>query len=244
MVHLKNGMVLKGTAYTLDPEKGGFHFINHGKGADAEVTIKYADVKYVAIVDNFTGERRKSPGEYQPKGSEVLVVFRDGERIDGYTLKQYNERLPRFPVIPNDPNDNRFSILVERSAVEHMALGRIPKTQELRKLVANAVRRLILHFYWEHPNVAVTLSDMAVRLQRTPSAIKRELNVFIEEGLVKLSGDGAHAKLKFSPAGDAMVREAINKMASEIDMLYFRKRKETPAPPPRGPVGRIHGRPR
>jgi len=231
MVNLKNGVVLKGTTYNLDPARGGFHFVRQGRDTDAEITIKFSDVKYVAIVESFAEGPRKSPGEYRPKGSEVMVVFKDGERLDGYTLSQYNDKLPRFPIIPRDPKDNRLSILVERSSIEHMTLGRIPKAQELRKLVANSVRRLILHYYWKHPNIVITLDELATRLERTARAVERDLGVFMEEGLISPIGTPNRKQLKFSPAADVMVREVISSMGREIDMLYFRKRSGEKPPP-------------
>lgn len=235
MVHLKNGLVMKGTAYNLDPARGGFHFLRRGRDADADITIKFSDVKYVAIVDSFTSKRRKATGSYQPKGSEVTVVFKDGERIDGYTLKQYSERAPRFSIIPTDERDNRLSILVERSSVEHMSLGRIPKSQELRKLSSNAVRRILLYYCWKHPNVVLTLDELATRVERSARVIERELGVFMEEGLIAEIGQGSRKQLKFSPARDPVARQAISAMAKEIETLYFRKRgAPKPTARPRG----------
>lgn len=226
IVKFRNGKTLKGTTYTLDPERASFHFLRHGsRRGDDEVETKYSDVEYVAIVDSFTGKRRSSPGEYQPKGSEVSVQFKSGETLDGYTLKHYNAREPRFSVIPRDAKDNRISILVERGAVAKMTLGRIPKAQELRKLVDNSVRRLILHYYWQHPNVAVSVEELARKLERTAPAVERELAIFIDEGLVSMT----ERQLRFKPAKDIVVREAIASMGKEIEMLYFRKRR--PAKP-------------
>jgi len=241
IVRMKSGKVLKGSTYTLDPARSGFHFIRHGRGRNDETYVKYSDVKYVALVESFAGGRRSSPGEYQPKGSEVAVTFKDGERLDGYTLKHYSEKDARFSVIPRDPHDNRLSILVERSAVDSMHLGRIPKAQELRKLVANPVRRLILHFYWKHPSLAITIDDLAARLERTPASVERELPVFIEEGLIERVGRPADRQLKLSSSPDHIVRETVASMGREIEMLYFR-RKDKGDKSRKGHPGRIRRR--
>ncbi len=238
-VHLRKGVVLKGTTYAIDPNRNGFHFIRHGKLGDEEMYVKFKDVKYVAIVESFAGGRRSSPGEYQPKGSEVLVTFKDGDRLDGYTLKHYSDSDPRFSVIPSDPNDNRLSMLVERDAIEKMTLGRIPKAQELRKLVDNPVRRLVLHFYWRHPKAVLSLDDLASRLERTPHAVERELPVFEEEGLINVASASGRTQLRFTVARDPVTRDAVASMGREIDMLYFRKRQGPKASPSsRGFIGR------
>jgi hypothetical protein len=238
-VHLKKGVVLKGTSYALDPSRNGFHFIRHGKYGDEEMYVKFSGVKYVAIMESHAGGRRSISHEYQPKGSEVLVTFRDGDRIDGYTLKHYSEREARFSLIPRDAKDKRMSILVERDAIDKMTLGRIPKAQELRKLVSNSVRRLILHYYWKHPKGVLTLNDLAGRLERTPHAVERELPVFQEEGLITQVNASGRSQLRFKVAPDPVVREAVASMGKEIDTLYFRRHQPPKTrPSSRGFIGR------
>lgn len=242
IICMKSGKTLNGSAYTLDPTRSSFHFVRHGQSSDEEMHIKYSDVKYVAIVETFSGAKRSSPGEYQPKGSEVSVTFKDGERLDGYTLKHYSDKDTLFSVIPRDPRDNRFSILVERSAVSDISLGRIPKAQELRKLVSNPIRRLTLHFYWKHPGLVISIDDLAVRLERTTRAVEKELPVFIEEGLIEAIGQPERRQVKLTPSRDHIVRETVASMAREIEMLYFRKKGKTERQDRTGHVGPIRGR--
>lgn len=242
IVCMKSGKTLNGSAYTLDPARDGFHFIRHGRSTDEGMHIKYSDVKYVAIVESFTGRKRSSPGEYQPKGSEISVTFKDGEKLDGYTLKHYSDKDALFSVIPRDPRDNRFSILVERSAVADLSLGRIPKAQELRKLVSNPIRRLTLHFYWKHPSLVISIDDLAARLERTTRAVEKELPVFMEEGLIEAIGQPERRQIKFMPSPDHIVREMVASMAKEIDMLYFRRKSQTKRQGRSGHAGPIRGR--
>ncbi len=232
IVKFKNGSTMRGTTYDLNPARKGFHFIGYpaSKG-NKDRYINFSDLKYVAIVESFVGKKRTSRPEYQPHGSEVTIVFKDGEKLDGYTLKQYNDKDPRFPVIPMDPQDNRISIFVQRDAIADMRLGRIPKAQELRKLVDSSTSRLLLHYYWQHPDIVITVDQLAARIERTSPAVERELEKFINEGLVKRVGKPADKQLKFMPPQDPVIRQVVSSMGREIDLLYFRKRpaKSKPA---------------
>ena len=239
LVKLKTGKSLLGTTYKIDPDRPHFNITPYSeKGGKEEKEIAFSDVRYVALVRSLTGEKRTGTAEYRPKGSEVSISFHDGEIIRGFTLKAYSDKDPRFSVIPEDPKDNRISIIVERTAVANMILGRIPRTQELRALADNSVKRLILHYYWQHPDIVVSIDDLAARLERTATVVERELEEFYREGIVKLL-DPNGRQLKFVPAKDTVVRQAINAMAKDIEMLYFRKKTavtETAGGAPSRPV--------
>ena len=231
LIKFKKGSSLHGTTYKIDPSRSSFRITPFtAKGPGEEREIEFSHVKYVALVESFGKEKSTGPPEYQPKGSEVSVTFPDGETIKGYTLKAYSDKDARFSVIPEDPEDNRISIIVERSAVSQMSLGRIPKAQELRILVNNSVKRMILHYYWQHPDIVVTVDELANRLERTSAVVERELEDFIREGLIRrLNGEGK--QLKFTPSRDPIVRQAVSNMAKDIEMLYFRKKPPTAATP-------------
>ena len=233
LVKFKNNKTVQGTTYKIDPNRPSFKLQPYNpKGLSGEEReIEFSTVKYVALVNSLTGEKAPGTREYQPKGSEVVVTFQDSEVLRGFTLKAYSDKDPRFSVIPEDPHDNRISIIVERSAVQSMALGRIPKIQELRVLADNSVRRLILHYYWQHSDVMITIDELAVRLERNAPVVERELEEFMREGLVKkMTPDGR--QLRFTPSKDPVVRQAIASMAKDIEMLYFRKRPPAPQEAP------------
>lgn len=226
LVKFKNGRQLMGTTYKIDPRTLGFSMVAHdARGAGEERYVEWADVKYVALVASLRGEPPEKTSEYQPKGSEVEVVFHDGEILKGFTLKRYTESESRFSVIPSDTRDNRISTIVERSAIERMSLGRTPKAQQLRVLADNSVRRLILHYYWHHPDAIMTLDQLAGKLGRAAAVVVRELEPFEHEGLVKRLETN---QLRFMPAKDPVVRQAVSAMGKQLDMLYFKK----PAAPP------------
>jgi hypothetical protein len=226
LVKFKTGKQMLATAYKIDTNKPSFKATPYpAKSAAEEKEISFSDVKYVALVQSLTGEKSTGTHEYQPKGSEVVVHFQDGEIVRGFTLKAYADKDPRFSVIPEDPTDNRMSLIIERSAVARMELGRIPKTQELRTLAANSVRRLILHYYYQHPDIVTSIDELAAKLERTAPAVERELEEFMREGLIRrLTPDSR--QLKFSPSKDPIVRQAVSAMARDIEMLYL-KRKPT-----------------
>lgn len=236
LVRYRSGAEAYGTTYKIDPDRTGFSFIVHTpKGPGEERYVDFADVKYVALVSSFHGEKAETVREYQPKGSEVSVTFKDGEVLKGFTLKHYDDKDPRFSVIPAAPGDNRISVIVERGAVAHMALGRIPKTQELRKLIDTSMKRLIMHFYWRHPDVLITVSELASRLGRTGAAIDRELDDFLQEGFIQRIGPPSAGQIKFIPPKDPVVRQTVAALGKEIDQLYFRAKPQPEKPEP-GPI--------
>lgn len=229
LIKFKTGKQMLATTYKIDTSKPSFKAAPYqGKGASEEKEILFGDVKYVALVQSLSGEKSTGTREYQPKGSEVVVHFQDGEVIRGFTLKAYSDKDPRFSVIPEDPTDNRMSVIVERSAVARMGLGRIPKTQELRTLAANSVRRLILHYYYQHPDIVTTIDELAAKIERTAGVVERELEEFMREGLVRRLTPESR-QIKFSPSKDPVVRQAVSAMAKDIEMLYL-KPKPTAGP--------------
>jgi hypothetical protein len=237
LVKFKDGKSVQGTTYKIDPVRPGFNLVPHNSPATDEKYIEFSKVKYVALVDSFTGEKVSAPREYQPKGSEVSVTFQDGEVLTGFTLKQYSDKDQRFSVIPEDPRDYRISMIVERSGVTKMSLGRIPKAQEMRKFADNSVKRLILHYYWQHPDLVITIDELADKLERASGAVERELTEFIRDGLIRLV-DPNGRQLRFTPSKDPIVRQTVASMAKEIEMLYFRRKAPAgeAAPAPQKPT--------
>jgi len=230
LVKYKNGAEVQGTTYKIDPNRIGFNLITHDSGGAMEdIYVEFADIKYAALVESARDASHSSRHEYQPKGSEVVVTFTDEEVLKGFTLKHYSDSEPRFSVIPSNLPRTVVSTIVERSAVAHMSLGRIPKAQELRSLVNNSVKRLIMHYYWKHPDIVITIDELAARLGREARIVDRELAGFVREGLISRVAESSH-QLRFTPPKDHVVRQAISTMGKEIDQLYFRKRGKPSQP--------------
>jgi tetratricopeptide (TPR) repeat protein len=78
----------------------------------------------VFFVRDFDGEYddAEQQAEWFPEGSEVTVKFKDGEVIEGFALKVYDDNAPRFHVIPKEPGNN-VSVLVERANAAQIAVG-------------------------------------------------------------------------------------------------------------------------
>ncbi|HNR30398.1 MAG TPA: hypothetical protein PKI11_05875, partial [Candidatus Hydrogenedentes bacterium] len=123
VAHLQDGNVFRGYCYHLDLEEPGFRL--DLVDGDGELTgevrpISFSELKALFYVRSFDGkfEKGHESDEWRPEGGEAVVQFRDGETIEGFTLRPYHEGQPRFYVIPGKPNTNDISVLVEASAVE------------------------------------------------------------------------------------------------------------------------------
>lgn len=123
VARMQTGEVYRGFCFHLSPDEPGFHL--DLVDADGELTgerrmIAFADMKALFYVKSFDGkfDKNQDYGEWRPQGSEVVVQFRDGETLQGFTLNPYQEGQTRFYVIPGNANTNEISILVEAAATE------------------------------------------------------------------------------------------------------------------------------
>lgn len=127
VVRFADGRVLKGTSYTIDVNSRGFYIDPKDALSDdesAQVFVRFSDLKAVFFVRDFDGkfdEKQQHP-EWFPEGHEMIVKFKDGEIIEGYALKTYDENAPRFHLIPKEQGNN-ISVLIERQCVMRLAVG-------------------------------------------------------------------------------------------------------------------------
>jgi len=133
VVRLKNGKMLKGTSYKLDPTSKGFPLIPvMGPKAGELVQVLFEDVKSVYHVREFAPTEREGAAAGADErlkrrgGQEITIRYSDGEVLRGYPSGMYRPDQSRFWVIPLDAGNN-ISILVERSATFsiELATGRI-----------------------------------------------------------------------------------------------------------------------
>lgn len=121
VVHFKDGRVIKGSTYKLDPRSLGFHLVpmEPVEGQD-RIHVNFSDVKAIHIVRDFGGDfdPADAAAEAPAEGQEVKVAFRDGKIIEGRTLHRFDPACHRFFIVPKDSDGNNISILVERSALE------------------------------------------------------------------------------------------------------------------------------
>jgi len=121
VLHFQNGEILKGSSYDFFPDKRWFLF----KDGNTEklVTVEVEALKGIFFVRAFTGdpgyrERLVSKGGI---GKRVLVLFKDGEVLVGYTLAVSPERIGFYLFIP-DPGSNNEKVFVIKSATEKVIL--------------------------------------------------------------------------------------------------------------------------
>jgi len=121
--HYNDGHCQLGVCFALNLRDSGFHLnLVDSSGAPLEKTelVRFQDLKAVYLLKSLDGRFNKAVRykEWAPEGAELVVKFKDGEVVRGFSLRRYDPDEPRFHLIPLDPNTNNMSILVERAAVE------------------------------------------------------------------------------------------------------------------------------
>lgn len=123
VAHLVSGETVQGYCFRLNLEEKDFRIDladNHGELTGGAKVISFGELKALYYVKSFDGHFDKAQEfpELKPEGSAVVVRFKDGELLRGYTLQPYRKTEARFHVIPEKKDANEISILVESSAVE------------------------------------------------------------------------------------------------------------------------------
>jgi pSer/pThr/pTyr-binding forkhead associated (FHA) protein len=120
VVHYKDGDVRYGIPLTWNIEEEGFVLRPEGKGAEEmQAYIPFRDLKGVFFVKHFDKEiaKKMKVSSIFAHKDHVFIEFKDGEKIEGFTVQDYKPDAPRFFVVPKkDPgkDDNNICILVER----------------------------------------------------------------------------------------------------------------------------------
>lgn len=120
VVRFKDGTVKFGVAFRLNHHDPDFYLDvcdDHGRSLEERIRVAFEDVKIVCNVKSYTG--KFNPAHFKPteaEGDAVVVVFTDGEVLEGTTMQRGASRQPRFFVVPKDQESNNISILVEGSA--------------------------------------------------------------------------------------------------------------------------------
>lgn len=127
VVYFKNKKVLKGTTYKLDIQSPGFFLIPTDPGSGQERTFVYfSDLKAIHSVREFSGGgNTQAAAQQEPsvEGTDVKAIFEDGETLQGKTIHHFDRTCQRFFVVPDDPQGNVISVLVERSALKGLEVG-------------------------------------------------------------------------------------------------------------------------
>jgi hypothetical protein len=120
VVHYKDGDVRYGIPLTWNIEEEGFLLRPEGKGsAELQIYIPFRDLKSVFFVKDFDKEiaRRMKFSSIYAQKDHIIIEFRDGEKIDGYTVRDYDPKASRFFMVPKvevEKEENNICILVER----------------------------------------------------------------------------------------------------------------------------------
>lgn len=212
VVHYTDGRIVKGNTYKLDPTMRGFYLIPlNPLPEEPEVYIDFADLKAVFYVKSFEGRQETAKDvleEYIPEGHEVNVEFADGEIIKGFAFA-YHEDSPRFTVDIPDAKDNNYAVLVEKANASKVTLGRVFRVKKLHHLVDTSVKMLLLRHYWDNPETVITVEALAEKIGRTLRIVSRDIQDFINEGLVEWVGEPKREKVRFLPAQDEETKEFI-----------------------------------
>jgi len=114
-----DGRLCKGTTRDFAPNRPEFHV--HPEGNErSPVTIALAALKAVFFVKSLVGRKEHVEemdlANARGQGRRVMVTFKDGEMMAGFTVGYAADR-PGFFLIPVDPTSNNMRVFVVNAAV-------------------------------------------------------------------------------------------------------------------------------
>jgi len=118
-----DGRQIKGVTQDFAVGKPEFHVFEGGNEATKAVPVSVVDLKAVFFVRSYNGD--KTHKEYKlfdrakVQARKILVCFRDGEKLVGFTLG-YNAEKQGFFVTPSDPESNNTRVYVVNRAVREI----------------------------------------------------------------------------------------------------------------------------
>jgi hypothetical protein len=115
-----DGRTLKGTTRDFGPNKPKFHLFPWGEEVDKPLDIVIGSLKAVFFVKSYEGDSEHNEDNSferaKGQGRKLVVHFKDGETIAGFTMG-YNPSNQGFFLIPSDPDSNNARIYVVNAAV-------------------------------------------------------------------------------------------------------------------------------
>ncbi len=115
-----DGRTLKGTTRDFGPNKEQFHLFPWGEEVDKPLDIVVGALKAVFFVKSYEGNKDhvedNSFDSARGQGRKLVVHFKDGETIAGFTMG-YNPKNQGFFLIPADPDSNNTRIYIVNAAV-------------------------------------------------------------------------------------------------------------------------------
>lgn len=129
VVHYLDGRLLKGTTRDFSPNKPEFHVHPDGDESAEAVKVTLAPLKAIFFVKTFQGSRdRQRDNSFirsSGQGRRILVIFKDGEAIAGFTTGYAPDR-PGFFLIPADHGSNNLRIFAVTTAVKKVEWVSVP----------------------------------------------------------------------------------------------------------------------
>ena len=123
VVHLKDGVVLKGVTHDFEPSQGSFHLLP-AEGGGVPVRVRLGDMKALFYVKDYVGNRdfvaRRQFDDAQRAARKAIVSFHDGEEIWGVLGEGADQDGTGFFFFPADKRDNNIRIFVIRSAMKEL----------------------------------------------------------------------------------------------------------------------------
>jgi hypothetical protein len=121
VVRFLDGRTLKGTTRDFGPMKPKFHLFPWGEESDKPLDIIIGSLKAVFFVKSYEGNSEHNEDNSfenaKGQGRKLVVHFKDGETIAGFTMG-YNPSNQGFFLIPADPDSNNARIYIVNAAVK------------------------------------------------------------------------------------------------------------------------------
>lgn len=187
VVRYADGRLVYGITFALSPKDTGFRLERCDKNdatTGETVQVRFSELKAVFYVKSFDGKFDKTAGqrEMTPEGAELVVKFKDGETLRGYSLHRHDPDEPRFYLIPREPKSNNVSILIERAATEGIYTpeefsamkAEERKAQKAPEAVAATLSQeeTMGDFYFETRNYPAAVEQYRLALKKFPQVAR------------------------------------------------------------------------
>jgi tetratricopeptide (TPR) repeat protein len=127
-VRFRDGRIIKGSTYKLDPNAVGFHLVplEPIEGSD-RLQVNFSDLTAIHVLRDFSGGADSAgggqeAGENSAEGEEIKVAFRNGDILEGYAMHRFDPDCRRLFIVPKESVGGSISILVERSALKGLEI--------------------------------------------------------------------------------------------------------------------------
>jgi hypothetical protein len=123
VLRFMDGRLLKGTTQDFFPDRAEIHLHEDGDESRPPVKVALVGLKAVFFVRTFSGdaahELQDALADARGQGRKVIVHFKDGEILRGFTVG-YNPAKRGFFVIPSDPGCNNMRVYVFNEAIDRI----------------------------------------------------------------------------------------------------------------------------